>query len=50
MILYWGFVVLTVLASLASTRPTGGAQVWGQLGENVSGLHNIYNSYIPLGR
>ena len=46
MILYWGFVVLAALASLASTRPTGGAQVWGQLRENVSGLH-IYNSYLP---
>ncbi|KAJ6187912.1 hypothetical protein N7519_002820 [Penicillium mononematosum] len=40
MILYWGFVVLTALVSLASTRPTGGAQVWGQLRENIK--HVIY--------
>ncbi|OQE17177.1 hypothetical protein PENFLA_c025G01003 [Penicillium flavigenum] len=40
MVLYWGFVVLTALASLASTRPTGSAQVWGQLRENIK--HIIY--------
>lgn len=46
MILHWGFVILTALASLASTYPTGGARVWGQLRENVSGPHSIY---IPEG-
>ncbi|CAI7568857.1 unnamed protein product [Penicillium palitans] len=40
MILHWGFVILTALASLASTYPTGGARVWGQLRENIK--HVIY--------
>lgn len=44
MILHWGFVILMALASLASTYPTGGAQVWGQLRDNVSGPHSIYDS------
>lgn len=49
MILYWGLVVLTALAGLVSTYPTGGAQVWGQLRENVSKLHSIYNPERPDG-
>ncbi|KAJ9491428.1 hypothetical protein VN97_g1823 [Penicillium thymicola] len=40
MVLHWGFVILTALASLASTYPTGGAQLWGQLRENIK--HVIY--------
>ena len=40
---YWGFIILMALASLTATHPTGNTQVWGQLRENVSGPHSIYN-------
>lgn len=49
MILHFGFVILTALASLASTYPTRGAQVWGHLRENVSGPYSIYNPEGPDG-